>query len=88
MKGTCYKLASGVQVRQEDFGLLFYSMDGPNLFFMPCGELLESRFFDSEMTVEQWLEQGQSQALITETQRVSLEKALEDLVRKGVIVEC
>lgn len=88
MKGARYKLASGVQVREEDFGLLFYSMDGPSLFFMSCGELVESSFFGSEMTLEQWLDKGRSDTVTGEKQRISLEKALKKLVHKGVVVEC
>lgn len=88
MERTRYKLASGSQVREEDFGLLFYSADGPNLFFMSCGTLLESGFFEGEMTLEQWLNRDRSPQLTREAQRVSLGKALQSLVKKGVIVEC
>ena len=41
-----YKLAPGTQVREEDFGLLFYTMRGPRLFFLKCGRLLEPGFFE------------------------------------------
>ena len=41
-----YKLAPGTQVREEDFGLLFYTMSGPRLYFLNSGDLIQADFFD------------------------------------------
>ena len=45
-----YRLADGVQVREERFGLLFYDYRGPRLYFVPSGDLMEDRFFDGKRT--------------------------------------
>ena len=39
------KLAPGSQVREEDFGLLFYTQQGPALYFVSSGDLLGEDFF-------------------------------------------
>ena len=49
-----YRLAPGTQVREEDFGLLFYTKKGPRLFFLKCGRLLELDFFKGEASLAQW----------------------------------
>ena len=41
-----YKLADGVQVREEKFGLLFYNYRGPRLYFLPTKDLIASDFFN------------------------------------------
>ncbi len=50
-----YILASGTQVRNEDFGLLFYTMKGPRLYFLASGGLLSPSFFEGKMTLDQWI---------------------------------
>jgi putative mycofactocin binding protein MftB len=82
-----YRLAHGTQVRDEDFGLLFYTMEGPRLFFVTCGELLESRFFDGNSTLSEWASTGNRSAWAP-GQRIRIEKTLRDLVEKRVIREC
>jgi len=83
-----YKLAPGTQVREEDFGLLFYHRDGPRLFWVSCGRLLEGRFFSGEIPLEQWLREKASQTPVPESRLLSLAKALDQLKEKGVIVDC
>ncbi|MGB6067205.1 MAG: mycofactocin biosynthesis chaperone MftB [Desulfomonilaceae bacterium] len=51
-----YRLADGVQVRRERFGLLFYDYRGPRLYFVPSGDLMEDRFFDGERTTRELVE--------------------------------
>ena len=41
-----YKLAAGVQVREESFGLLFYNYRGPRLYFVPSKDLIDVDFFN------------------------------------------
>jgi len=83
-----YKLAPGTQVREEDFGLLFYQMRGPRLFFLSSGKHLREDFFSGEKTLENILQSqdGPLESIINIT--VKIEKALSELVGKGVIVEC
>jgi putative mycofactocin binding protein MftB len=40
-----FRLNKGVQVRREQFGLLFYNSRGPRLYFVPTGDLVEDHFF-------------------------------------------
>ncbi len=79
-----YKLSPGTQVREEDFGLLFYTMSGPRLYFLECGSLLGSDFLRGEMSLAQWLERKS----LSEAQASSLRNALARLRAKGVILEC
>jgi putative mycofactocin binding protein MftB len=82
-----YKLAPGTQVREEDFGLLFYQMRGPRLFFLSSGKHLREDFFSGEKPLENILQSqdGPLESIINIT--VKIEKALSELVGKGVIVE-
>jgi len=54
--GTVYRLADGVQVRREKFGLLFYDYRGPKLYFLPSRDLIEDKFFDGTLTAPQLVE--------------------------------
>jgi putative mycofactocin binding protein MftB len=82
---NCYKLAPGVQVRKEDFGLLFYKMKGPRLFFLPSKNLLEESFFQQKISLTDILFRGKNQ--IPEKGFAILHKALQHLTEKGVILE-
>ncbi len=82
-----YILAPDTQVREEDFGLLFYSMPGPRLHFISSGNMLESRFFAGKMTIEQWLAERDPHCTFTDQQRSSLKNILNQLRDKGVIIE-
>lgn len=82
-----YKLAPGTQVREEDFGLLFYTMVGPRLYFLRSGSLLGSDFFCGEQTLEQWLE-DHSQVEHIDTTAQYIAKGLSGMIEKGVILEC
>jgi len=46
-----YSLKSGVQVRRETFGLLFYDYRGPRLYFVPTKDLIEAEFFHGRRSV-------------------------------------
>ena len=83
-----YKLAPGTQVRKEDFGLLFYTMAGPRLYFLPSGDLLADHFFNGAITLKQGLKQETSHVSISSARVSSLVKALHQLKEKGVILEC
>jgi putative mycofactocin binding protein MftB len=41
-----YRLNKGVQVRREEFGLLFYNYRGPRLYFVPSQDLVGDDFFN------------------------------------------
>jgi putative mycofactocin binding protein MftB len=86
-KGTRYKLAPGARVREEDFGLLFYTMQGPRLFFLSCGDLLNSRFFEGHFTLEEWFERGHQGRASSKSRLPEIDKNLQKLKGKGVILE-
>jgi putative mycofactocin binding protein MftB len=83
-----YTLAKGTQVREEDFGLLFYQKNGPRLHFVASGSLLSEDFFIGKMTLEEWM--GASDGLPDNRVQAAeaVGRALEQLTHKGVIVEC
>jgi putative mycofactocin binding protein MftB len=84
MEGKKYKLAKGTQVREEDFGLLFYTMKGPRLFFLKCDYLLEPGFFGGKVTLAQW----KIERSLSESASLEIERSLATLKDKGVILEC
>jgi putative mycofactocin binding protein MftB len=87
-KDKRYTLAPGTQVREEGFGLLFYTMAGPRLFFLHSGELLDRDFFNGDLTLEKWIRQNTGEEPVQRARIVSLKKSLNQLKEKGVIIEC
>ncbi|UCF84527.1 MAG: hypothetical protein JSV50_02535 [Desulfobacteraceae bacterium] len=83
-----YILNVGTQVREEDFGLLFYTVAGPRLYFLSSGQLLDSRFFQDNLTLNQWIEKYAGERSFSEAQILDLKKRLNQLKEKGVILEC
>jgi putative mycofactocin binding protein MftB len=82
-----FSLAPGTQVREEDFGLLFYTMEGPRLYFLSCGPLLDASFFGGELTLDQWIRlKGEEHAFEGRIEKIR--QVLEQLRNKGVIAEC
>jgi putative mycofactocin binding protein MftB len=79
-----YRLASGSQVREEEFGLLFYSMQGPRLYFFTCGSSLSPLFFEGKKTLLQCVKDRG----LSERRALSLAAGLDQLKEKGVILEC
>ena len=80
-----YILAPGTQVRQEDSGLLFYTMRGPRLYFLSSGDLLNPSFFKGEKSLVQWVGEKENDV---ETRVNSIRTVLGQLAEKGVIIEC
>ena len=83
-----YSLAKGTQVREEDFGLLFYQMNGPRLHFMASGSFLSEDFFQGEMTLKEWMGMPEKMLQNRVQEVEALGRALKRLSHKGVIVEC
>jgi putative mycofactocin binding protein MftB len=83
-----YKLTAGTQVREEDFGLLFYTMVGPHLYFLSSKDLLHGDFFQGAVTLDEWIEQHVDQNSVTEARMSELRTTLSRLEEKGVIFEC
>jgi len=87
-RGSTYVLTSGTQVREEDFGLLFYTMHGPRLYFLSSGDLLDGSFFQGELTLDEWMRLKQEEGSAPEEPILGIGKVLDQLKDKGVIVEC
>ena len=85
---TRYELAPGTQVREKDFGLLFYTMAGPRLYFVSCGKALEPDFFEGTVSLDQWLSRCKVQDPVSQDRLLEIEKSLNQLEEKGVILEC
>ncbi|MCB2191286.1 MAG: mycofactocin biosynthesis chaperone MftB [Deltaproteobacteria bacterium] len=82
LEETKFVLSEVCQVREEEFGLLFYSMYGPRLYFLNCGQRLSPEFFQGRLTLGDWLEErGQGSG---DTGR-TLATCLRQLMEKGVI---
>ncbi|CAB1063257.1 hypothetical protein D1BOALGB6SA_8040 [Olavius sp. associated proteobacterium Delta 1] len=85
---TKYTLAPGTQVRQEDFGLLFYTMVGPRLYFVSCGNALEPNFFKGKVSLDTWLSHCKARNTVSKARLLDIEKSLNQLKEKGVVLEC
>lgn len=80
-----YVLNAGTQVRRESFGLLFYTMAGPRLYFLPSKDILEEDFFQGTHTLERWVSHQKLDSKVNPKTLSNLEKALNQLRDKGVI---
>jgi putative mycofactocin binding protein MftB len=75
-------------VREEDFGLLFYTMAGPRLYFISSGDLLNREFFEGTLALDKWIEQQADAGSVTEARMSELRASLDRLKERGVILEC
>ena len=84
----CYTLAKGTQVREEDFGLLFYQMNGPRLYFVASGNFFTEDFFQGKMTLKAWIDAREGFPENKPQAAKVFGRALQQLTQKGVIIEC
>ena len=83
---SVYRLAEGVQVRNEVFGLLFYDYRGPRLYFVPSGEMIGEEFFEGKQPLSDLLDQVCANTTAPRTRvRDQFALLLEKLERKGLI---
>jgi putative mycofactocin binding protein MftB len=84
-----YRLAHGISVREEKFGLLFYNSKGPKLTFVRSGPWILPNFFSSQLDLKNWIQSRFP--ILTEKERLRIEekllRGLSKLVEKGLIVE-
>ena len=81
-------MVSGTQVREEDFGLLFYTMHGPRLYFLSSSQLLDSSFFQGEVTLDEWIRLEKEEGSVPQELVDRIRDSLDQLKDKGVIFEC
>ena len=55
-----YNLSKGVQVRKENFGLLFYNYAGPRLYFVPTLDMISNDFFEGKQKVKELIDHLES----------------------------
>jgi putative mycofactocin binding protein MftB len=87
-EGLRFTLAPDCQVREEDFGLLFYTASGPGLYFVSSGDLLGEDFFLGRHTLEEWRQQRSRSGPWSEARLSELKKTLDTLKGRGVILAC
>lgn len=80
-----YRLARGTQVREEDFGLLFYTLAGPRLYFLSSGPRVRTDLFEGREGLMAHLDRS---GPIPEEVARAIGGALRDLAGKGVLHEC
>jgi putative mycofactocin binding protein MftB len=84
-QNTRFELAPGTQVREEDFGLLFYRKEGPRLYFLSCGDYLQTNFFGSQVGLADWFNERAGKRASTKV-FTELSESLKKLADKGVII--
>jgi putative mycofactocin binding protein MftB len=88
LHNTRYKLAPGSQVREEAFGLLFYTMGGPRLYFVSSGDMLKPEFFHGACSLERWIDEHFDGHTVPYVRITEMQRCLDFLRDKGVIFEC
>jgi putative mycofactocin binding protein MftB len=87
-KNLKYRLAPGAQVREEDFGLLFYTQQGPRLYFLSCGSVLNTAFFRGRYSLDEWVAgKGAGEGGLSDSV-TQIQSTLNQLCQKGVIIGC
>jgi putative mycofactocin binding protein MftB len=83
-----YKLRMGVQVRSENFGLLFYHYDGPKLYFVKSKNLVDEHFFSGKQSI------GDLVSILMETRgwpeeaaQRQLSELMQLLIARGLVDE-
>ncbi len=85
---AAYRLEDGVQVRRENFGLLFYDYRGPRLYFLPSENLIRDDFFQGRQVAGDLVESFHVEnGLPRETIRARLSLIMEMLLSKGLVHE-
>ena len=88
MTDMIYRLAKGVQVRKEDWGLLFYSQGEHKIYFVRSDNRLQPLYSDGTFQPDSlyWGEtniKGSSPEVIEH----SVPKLMTHLVERGIIVD-
>lgn len=81
-----YRLAHGSQVREEDFGLLFYTKSGPRLFFVSSGDLVGCDFFCGDVTLAEWIKKDRRSDPVSDQVIESIARQLDRLCERGVLL--
>ncbi len=82
-----YRLAKGVQVRKEDWGLLFYSQAESKIYFVKSGNRLHPAYSDGSFQPDS-LCCDEANGTKTSSQVIGhpVQKLISHLVERGIIV--
>ncbi len=80
MSEILYRLAPGVSVRNESFGLLFYCADDTNLTFVKSGDLVDAQ------QLSDWHNEAEL-CRSSEMKNGSVRKILSTLLERGLVLE-
>lgn len=85
---TVYHLAKGIQVRKENWGLLFYSQFNHKICFIKSRDLLRPEYFNGSWAYERLIRDitERSNASVESIER-SIRKIIEHLITKEMIVD-
>ena len=82
-----YHLAKGVQVRKEDWGLLFYSQGENKIYFAKSGDLLQPIHSDDTFKLAiNHSEKSNSSANSAKSIEESIQKLIASLIERGIVV--
>jgi putative mycofactocin binding protein MftB len=82
-----YRLAKGVQVRKESWGLLFYSQINHKICFIKSRDLLHPEYFDGSWACERLIcDIADRSNTSVESINSSIQTAMEHLIKKEMIV--
>ncbi|MEJ2738690.1 MAG: hypothetical protein P8105_02440 [Dehalococcoidia bacterium] len=85
---TVYRLAQGVQVRKEIWGLLFYSQTDHKIHFIRSRDMLYPWYFDGTWTLDRIIHEIAERLKIPgETIEPSVNKVIDRLLEKEMIVD-
>ena len=83
-----YRLAKGVQVRKEDWGLLFYAQGEHKIYFVQSGDWLYPPYFDGTWTFDSLVcDIAKRMESSVKAFECSIQKLTMYLVERGIIVD-
>jgi hypothetical protein len=82
-----YRLAENIQVRQESWGLLFYSQLGHKIVFVKCFDWLQPKHFNgtwalTDIVNDASARTGTSSGLLD----CALRKSIDNLLKNGMVI--
>ena len=85
---TVYRLAQGVQVRKEIWGLLFYSQADHKIHFIRSRNMLYPWHFDGTWTLDRIIREIAERLKIpSESVEPSIKKVIDRLLEKEMIID-
>jgi putative mycofactocin binding protein MftB len=80
------RLAKNVQVRKENWGLLFYAQTRHRIFFVKSGDWLDPQYFNGTWTFERLVQDVTARTHTADNLEHTLRKLTDNLLKNGMIV--